>query len=289
MFFFYSSINQCAKASTNSLKLGPLSLLPDGSPLILNRPQHFNYLLRNDILRLRINAVMTSRALVDGAYVPTAAVFDEMIDSKPWWGMAGQYIWGEGKRSIEGPSEESRFVLNPFLLVAANPWTAKIWNPEQITEDDLKNLDFPYTWTPEELRYWPRRRMAQVIYDVTAFNGRLKQLDSKLEKTEDNLRFGLVAYNARDFGYNFLYLSPRLSSNIENSHRGKDVVEIKQYIHTGDSSKYPGGCNNMSPAMDEIDRLRISALPARATILLWKSRPPLNSEPPDFSFVLDFK
>jgi hypothetical protein len=289
MFFFYSSIDQCAKASTNSLKVGPLALVPDGTLLPLNRPQHFNYMLREDVLQLRVNMVMSCRALVNMPYAPTAAVFNEMLDGKPWWGMAGQYIWGEGKRSIEGPAEESRFVLNPFLLVAANPWTAKIWNPEQITEDDVKNIDFPYTWMPQELMYWPRRRMAQVTYDVTAFNGKLKQMDSKLEKTEDNLRFALVAYNARDFGYNFLYMSPSLSSNIENAHKGKGSVEIKQYIHTGDSSKYPGGCNNMSPAMDEIDKLDIKTLPARATILLWKKRPPVLTDPPDFSFVLDFK
>lgn len=66
-------------------------------------------------------------------------------------------------------------------------------------------------------------------------------------------------------------------------------MEIKQYIHTGDSSKYPGGCNNMSPAMDEIDKLQIRALPARATVLLWRTRPPVATDPPDFSFVLDFK
>lgn len=289
MFFFYSSIDQSAKASTNSLKVGPLSLVRDGTLLPINRPQDFNYMTRNDVLQLRFNAVMSCKALINTPYCPTAAVFDEMLDGKPWWGMAGQYIWGEGQRSIEGPAEESRFVLNPFLLVAANPWTAKIWNPEQITEDDLKNIDFPYTWMPQELTFWPKRRMAQVTYDVTAFNGKLKQMDGKLEKNEDNLRFGLVAYNARDFGYNFLFLSPSLSSNIENSHKTKSSVEIKQYIHTGDSSKYPGGCNNMSPRMDEIDKLDIKILPARATILLWKKRPPVLTDPPDFTFVLDFK
>ncbi len=84
-----------------------------------------------------------------------------------------------------------------------------------------------------------------------------------MKELKTNLHFGLVAYNARDFGYNFLYLSPRFSSNIENSHKGKDVVEIKQYIHTGDSSSVSWRLQQHEPlAMDEIDRLRISALPA---------------------------
>jgi hypothetical protein len=84
-------------------------------------------------------------------------------------------------------------------------------------------------------------------------------------------------------------LSPVLSSNIENTFKGKDIVQIKQYIHTGDSSKFPGGCNNMSPAIDQIDQLVIKKLPARATVLLWKSRPAFIGDPPDFSFVLDFR
>lgn len=289
MFFFFSSIYQCARASTNSLKVGPLALIPDGSSLVLSRPQHLNYMSRKDVLQLRIDAVMSCRALVNTPYEPTAAVFDQIVDGKPWWGMAGQYVWGEGQRSIEGPSEESRFLLNPFLLVGANPWTAKIWDGTQITEDDLKNIDFPYTWKPQELMYWPRRRTATVTYNVTAFNGKLKEMDAKLEKTEDNKNFGLVAYNARDFGYNFLFISDQSSSNIENRYKVRGPIEIKQYIHTGDSSKYPGGCNNMSPAMDEIDKLTIKALPARATVFLWKKRPPRTTDRPDFTFVLDFK
>ncbi len=289
MFFFYNSINQCAKASNNSLKLGPLALVPDGTLIPLNPPQHFNYMTRAEVLKLRANAVMSHAQLINSPYEPAASVFDEITNGKPWWGMAGQYIWGEGLRSIEGPSEESRFILNPFLLVAANPWTAKIWNAAQITGQDLQNPDFPYTWTPQELKYWPRRRMAQVIYDVTAFNGKLKQLDNKLEITDENVRFGLVAYNARDFGFNYLYISAGLSSNIENAKKLNDPVEIGQYIHTGDSSKYPGGCNNMSPAVDEIDQLSVTKLPARATVLLWKRRPARLGDTPDFSFVLDFK
>ncbi len=288
-FFFYNAVTQCARASTNSLKLGIRARLADGTAIPLNPPQRFNYLQRSEIIRLRTSAVMSCPSLVEGTYIPTPAIFDEITDAKPWWGMAGQYIWGEGERSIEGAAEESRFILNPYLLVAANPWTAKIWNPQLITPDDINNPDFPYTWTPQELRLWPKMRMGQVIYDVTAFNAKLKSLDSKLEKTEEIVRFGLVAYNARDFGYNYLMLSPVLSSNVENTFKGKDAVEIKQYIHTGDSSKFPGGCNNMSPAMEQIDQLVIKQLPARATVLLWKSRPVFFGDPPDFSFVLDFK
>lgn len=289
MFFFFSSINQCANASTNSLNLGLEAKIPDGTALSLNRIQNFNYLSRNEILQMRVNALSPSMPLVAAPYIPTPAVFSEIVDGKPWWGMAGQFIWGQGQRSIEGAAEESRFILNPLLLVGANPWTTMIWKKEKITEEDLKSLDFPYTWNPQELRFWPRAKMAQVVYDVTAYNGKLKQLDDKLERTEECMNFGLVAYNARDFGFNYLYISPNLSSNIENTHKGGRIVEIKQYIHTGDSSKYPGGCNNMSPAMDEIDHLKIQKLPARATVLLWKNYPTRLTNPPDLSFVLDFK
>jgi hypothetical protein len=84
MFFFYSSIDQCARASTNSLKVGPLAVMPDGSALTLNRTQHFNYLSREDVLKQRINAVMSVNSLVNSPYTPTSAVFDEMVDGNTY-------------------------------------------------------------------------------------------------------------------------------------------------------------------------------------------------------------
>lgn len=289
LVLFAMAIHHCAKASANELELGPQSKFPDGTALQINPIQDLNYKSKLDILNMRANAINVYRALLIGQYNATPAVFGEITDGKPWWGMAGQYIWGEGPRSIEGMSEESRFILNPFLLVGANPWTAMIWNKEKITEDDLRRYDFPYTWLPQSLRFWPSAKMGQVVYDVTGYNQRLRQYADKIEKGDENNHFGLVAYNARDFGYDYMFISPTQSANIENTDKNKDVVQIRHYIHTGDSSKYPGGCNNMSPAMAQIDDIVYTKLPARATVYLWKQRPPSVTAKPDLTFVVDLK
>ena len=74
-------------------------------------------------------------------------MFGQVEDGRPWWGIEGQYFHGPGQRSIEGPSEESCFVLNPFLLVAVDftgltPWSPGFeWNRDQIEPEDL-NLNY---------------------------------------------------------------------------------------------------------------------------------------------------
>jgi len=102
-------------------------------------------------------------------------------------------------------------------------------------------------------------------------------------------RFGLVAYNARDFGFQYMYVNLSKSIDIVNINGCSGPVLIKQLIHCGNSSKYPGGCNNMSPAISEIDHLAITNLPARACVSLWKNEPSSVSDKADFTFYIDFR
>jgi hypothetical protein len=98
--------------------------------------------------------------------------------------------------------------------------------------------------------------------------------------------FALVGYNARDFGYHWLWVDPELSSNIQCVMEPKSATEIRQFIHCGGSCGYPGGCNNMSPGIAELDRMRYTALPAMAYIQLWKNKPSNVQDPPDLTFIL---
>jgi len=100
--------------------------------------------------------------------------------------------------------------------------------------------------------------------------------------------FSLIAYNARDFGFPFMYLDPKNSLNLV-PWKSPDALEIPQMIHCGGSCGYPGGCNNMSPHRVELDNNRLTRLPARAYLRLWRERPKdAKTSSPDFVMVIDF-
>jgi len=260
--------------------------------ITLNQTANLNYLSKADILNKREKYLHPWLNLLQDTYRADSYVFQNIEDGKPWWGMQGSFIWGEGRHSIDGPAEESRFILNPLLLVGANSYTALIWQTEKITHTDLADASFPLCWLPDSLIYFPGLSLAQVSYPVSEFNRRIQLKEDKLRFNKARLKlnsFGLIAYNARDFGFQYLYLDLAKSINVINVNGCSDAILIKQMLHCGNSSKYPGGCNNMSPAMPEIDHFAITALPARACVYLWKNKPSSPKDKADFTFYLDFR
>ncbi len=260
--------------------------------VMLNRPDNLNFLSKTDILNKREKYLQLSPNLLQDAYRPDPSVFEHMENGKVWWGMQGAFIWGAGKRSIEGPAEESRFILNPLLLVGANPHTALMWKTNSITDNDLADPNFPLCWLPSSLTYFPGLSLAQVTYPVSEFNQQIKIRQDKLRFNPASLKingFGLIAYNARDFGFQYMYLDISKSINVINANGCKEAIAIKQLIHCGNSCKYPGGCNNMSPAMPAIDHFILTNLPARACVYLWKNKPSSIADKADFTFYLDFR
>ncbi len=258
----------------------------------LNPPGDLNFKTKAEVLGRRDKLVEKYASLLQDKYKPSASVFQNIEDSKPWWGMIGAFVWGPGPHSIDGPAEESRFVLNPYLLVGANPGTALIWQTDRLKEGDFANTNFPLCWLPKALTFFPGSSVAQVTYAVSQFEEQLKARADKLNFRYSRLKlnqFALVAYNARDFGFQYLYVDIAKSINLVNVNGCSQPVFIKQMLHCGPSSKYPGGCNNMSPPMREIDDFAITSLPARACVYLWKNKPSSVTQKADFTFYLDFR
>jgi hypothetical protein len=241
------------------------------------------------VLALRAQCVAAYSQLLAKPYTPYAEVFARIEDGKPWWGLFGESVFGPGEESIKGPAEESRFLLNPFLLVAANPYTARLWKANSVLEEELAQPDFPHTWLPSSITWWPKESRGQVVYDVTRFNQQVARLQEKAARPAIRNLFGLVAYNARDFGFEYLYVSKENSINIENTEAKSHAVKIKQMLHCGDSCKYPGNCNNMSPRNDNIDRIMYSAVPAKARVLLWQKKPRNIRQKPDMTFDIELR
>lgn len=276
----------CAMA--NELAVGSDAKVSAPQTVPLHKPAQFNWKKRDEILEMRFQSLAPSAALLKGTYEPNMDVFGPVEDGKPWWGSAGASAFGAGDRSILGPAEESRFVLNPLLLVGVNPATVGIWDPNRITEQDINNPDFPFFWLPDRLEFDAKNARATVTYKVTDFMHEINGT-GKTHRPTLISNFSLVAYNARDFGYEWIHVNSQKSSNISNMHERGQPVRIRQFIHCGGTCGYPGGCNNMSPFTPEIDRLSYADLPATAVVDLWRQKPASIQQAPDFTMIIELK
>ena len=258
-------------SNINKLAIGDLAKV-ESINVMVRAPMEFDNLTKADVLALRKEAVYRNPELIFSRYEPFEGIFGDIVDGLPWWGIAGQFYYGQGEESIEGPSEESRFILNPYLLVAAEPCGA--WDRSQVSEELIRRQGFLFYCPAQQLKWEPERSYAEVTYDASCVSQRNYSC------------FNLIAYNARDLNLNYIYVSYEDSINISKSSRPDKPYAIPQYIHHGNSCGYPGGCNNMSPATPDIDGLSVVGFPARADIWLWKEMPESLDVTPDMIFVI---
>lgn len=277
-----------AQENSNVLAVGKSATVKSKVAIKPVLPISLNYLTREDILAKRSAEVMKYPMLMRSKYTPFHPIWGAIEDKKPWWGLAGAAVFDSGEKSMLGLSEESRFLMNPYMLVGANPNTTGIWNPSHFTNKEIMDPTFPYFWLPESIYIDPARSLGAVSYNLTDFQKAI-QSTGKLKGPVQTNRFSLVAYNARDMGYNFILFKADKSIHITSDNPATDPVFIRQMLHCGGTCGCRTTCcNNMSPFMPEIDRMRISRLPARATVYLWKEDPGDASTPPDMVFLLEF-
>ena len=243
--------------------------------LQIQAPIELDSMTKEQILERRRTEVYRYPEIVYSGYEPYEEVFDQIVDGLPWWGIPGQFYYGQGEQSIQGPSEESRFILNPYLLIAAEP--CGMWNKDQIPESLALQPTFPLYCPPRDLTWEPENSYAEVTYDAACVAQR------------NYACFNLIAYNARDLNLGNLYVSYENSQNVSKTNRPENPISIPQYLHQGDSCGYPGGCNNMSPVTPEMDALSVARLPAKLEIWLWKSMPSSLEVTPDMVFIIHFK
>lgn len=288
-------LERLALSGHNELALGSRANV-EALDLGLQPPVELDYLPSSEILDLRRAAVARYPDLLAGSYRPSREVF-RLASGRPWWGIAGQFYHGPGEHSIDGPAEESRFLLNPYLLVAAefrglsiwsNGQRALAWDKARITAGDLARPDFPFYCPPVSLRWWPIESRAEVTYDVSACLSALNRWTLYPLGITD-ASFDLTAYNARDLGLEYLYWSPESSQNVSAGQAMQSPIAIPHFLHQGSSCGFPGGCNNMSPHVPELSGLQIQRLPARAVIQLWRDEQASAEQASDMTFVLVFR
>ncbi|MBI4845608.1 MAG: hypothetical protein HY810_03925 [Candidatus Omnitrophica bacterium] len=231
---------------------------------------------KEEIYELRRKYVLEYPELFDGQYQPSQDVFGQIESERPWWGILGLSYYGDGEQSIEGPSEESRFIANPFLLVGITEASAHRINNKKLEPEPV----YP---KPSNLIWDKQNRRASVRYDTKSFFSLREKFNY-----QDDFEMELIAYNARDLGYNYLYVVLEESKNIDYSGNDNQAVIIRQFIHLGGSCGYPGGGNNMSPYQPELI-FKVKALPAYLLLKLWKSQPPDVSQEADMSFEIEMR
>jgi len=242
----------------------------------------FDFKSRQEILHDRANAVSALRSspgltdIIPETYAPLSAVFGQIESGAPWWGLHGIFFFGPGQRSINGPSEESRFLLNPLLLVGV-----------------VENRAFTTKEYPDQfLSYYPQLRGLSIMpashtiearYNVRGYLDYLHHIQGHVgEKPQ----FSLSAYNARDFGFNFIAIDTSRSKNVSTLMPTTTIAPNLHYIHRGGSCGYPGGCNNMSPYQSEIE-FWAPTLPAEVVVKLWRWRPSNPQTLADATVVLN--
>lgn len=290
------------RPNNNTLAIGELAQT-DSVTVEIVPSIELDFMSKAEVFELRENAVQQYPMLIDGDYSPSDAVFGQIESDIPWWGTEGQfhfmYTRENGKNSIAGTSEEARFILNPFLLVATSIYYIEArdqngdewWHPglyaEQIGQVDAASV---LSCEPRQVEWQPQIARAEVLYDV---QGCLNQMSAPFDDsyTFSVAYFSLIAYNARDLNLNYLYVDYEQSEQIAlvEEDVAPQIVAIPHYIHRGGSCGYPGGCNNMSPSSVHLDRFELSSLPATATIYLWKNQPTSTEIIPDFTYVILFR
>ncbi len=289
-----SPLRLIPSVNRNRLLIGDGAEIDRAYAVDLNRSMEFDFLSRAEVLELRRDAVEQHPSLIHQGYRPSRAIFGQVEDGRPWWGETGQYFHGPGSRSIDGPSEESRYILTPFLLVAVDvvglsPWCDCFeWDPDRVGDGELNDPDFPLYCRPSALTWWPHESRAEVLYDLRAHLEKLNRYTVD-PMSLANAHFCLMPDNARDLNLNYLAVSPESSSNVTKDDPPREAAQILHFIHRGGSCGYPGGCNNGSPYQAEFDNFRVEALPAHLEVLLWRNRPESASEPPAMRFTVRFE
>ena len=288
-------INPVLQENTNTLAIGQLAIV-DSLSIPITPPLELDFKSQEEIYEMRSQAALQYAWLLYTSYEPSYQVFSGIEDEKPWWGVQGQYYTGPGEQSLLGVSSESRFILNPYLLVGLDfsgisVWSGRnevFWNQDLITPAALESGHFPYFVSPQKLQWWPDRNRVEVTYNLTEYLTRLNNWTAR-KMTYRDASFDLIAYNARDLNMNYIYVDYAESIYISKDPFPQNAVEIKYHIQNGNSCGYPGGCNNMSPEMPELQDLQISKLPAKVTLYLWNDRPADVTETPDITYIVNIK
>ena len=237
--------------------------------LKINPRSEYSFLTKKEIFDIRKRYVQDS-IFARKNYKPSAREFGSIANNKPWWGnIRCQELdyKGDYTEHIQGKSEQSLKINNPNMLVSLNNYVIP-WHTE--ANDDFCTSEYS-KFLPHSLKYDKNNKLLVIEYQVPR-----RFLDMRANISGNSVRFPiqLSGLNALDFGYKYVYAFD--TKNIQmydyNNNITKHIGEFVDYIHLGNSCKYKGGCNNISPV--QFDKMiMLTNLPAEINLKLWKNEP----------------
>lgn len=260
------------------------------------QPLPLSNLSRSEIFKIRSNFVNQTPNLLADSYSPSGIVFANMESGLPWFSNYGFFVKGQSPESMDGPSAEARYIDNPFLLVSPEFWGLSQWMPEgvkwnidNISTAQFQSEDFPYYCRANSLSWWPAESKAESTYYVSDFVRRLN-LYSKTPLSDAQFYFGLTAYNARDFGFNYLAVDPKLSQNIQSLGGATTPLQITDRIVNmeGFCVNEAKSCNHSDIPMLDASKIVAGPLPAKLAVKLWYTEPASADAPANMYFYINF-
>ena len=263
--------NNNAKNKRKPVEYYNITYARDVKFINVNPPTPLSGKTKSEIYDLRKNYVMSS-VFASKNYKPSEAVFGGIVSGKPWISANVCINPNTGKLGITGPSEESRFINNPTMLVAIEyPY------PVRYTDSDTCS-SYKSELIPKEISYSKSKNEVTVTYNYLPFT------------TYNNSSFYMFnGVNARDLGYPYAYVDNSKSTykvdfvNSDNISTG--IKEFQNFIHLGGSCGYEGGCNNGSPRQSFLEfksnDTSYNYKYREIYIKLWKKKPKNTSDKPD--------
>ena len=232
--------------------------------LKINSPVNFNNYSKAKIYETRKRYVAAS-LFASNKYEPNNQVFGAIEDNKPWYGLnySGCINDAIGKTAaIEGPSEESRFINNPNVLIGIN--CGGVSAP--ISDPICRSKDF---WlVPTNLSYDGKTKTISAIYKMP-----YKQTCQ------------LTGINARDLGFNYVWANNVRNINFKNSPNiSNQIYSFGDYIHKGGSCRINDGCNNCSPYQPRVEFEYSPTNTASISFKLWNKMPESKYKNADINY-----
>jgi len=279
----------------NALAIGNRSEVDSLKVTLLN-PAEFDSMSSEDILSLRQQAVELHPELIVGKYRPAREVFDSIDSGASWWGINGEYFYGSGENSIEGPSVQSKYILNPFILVSTDisglsfggSDPASFWNNGIINDVALKSSKFPYYCKAQDLQWWPGAQRAEITYNIKDYLAELNNWTTRTYRASD-ASLSLTAYNARDFNLNYIYVAYDRSLNVFQDNPPASAIAIVDALQKDGACGSSSGCNAVSPPSSSLSGIKLEGLPATLVIYLWEHQPDSVQAAPDMTFAIHYK
>lgn len=226
------------------------------------KPISLNKMSKKDIYDLRKMQVANS-IFASKDYKITKEIFERIESYKPWVSI-NRCKDKNGATIVDGPSRLSKIILNPSLLIAIDfPCVFDGDNPKE-----WYCINYNGNLYPRSIIYKSDSNEIQVEYTNLPFYA-------------GNCHYRFDGLNARDLGYNYVYLDKSKSTidldYVSEENISNQAVKILDYIQLGGACGVKGGCNNIAPYQPKLSfketKNKNTVYPAVIYLKLWNKKP----------------